>query len=66
MTRGKGSINADFELSDGSAIRLTIQRWYTPDGREIEGNGLTPDIAVELTQDDRGDCSDGLSGGVKR
>ncbi len=53
VTRGKGSVNADFRLSDGSAIRLTIQRWYTPDGREIEGIGLTPDIAVELTQEDR-------------
>jgi carboxyl-terminal processing protease len=52
-TRGKGSVNADFKLSDGSAIRLTIRRWYTPDGREIEGNGLTPDIEVELTQEDR-------------
>lgn len=51
-TFGKGSIGLDFQLSDGSAIRLTIQRWYTPDGRLIEGEGIEPDEAIEMTQDD--------------
>ena len=42
-TLGKGSYNAFFDLSDDSAIYLTIGRWLTPDGREIEGKGITPD-----------------------
>jgi carboxyl-terminal processing protease len=51
-TFGKGSIGLDFQLSDRSAIRLTIQRWYTPDGRLIEGEGIEPDEPIEMTQDD--------------
>jgi carboxyl-terminal processing protease len=49
-TFGKGSVNHFRQLSDGSAIYITIGRWYTPNGRQIEGNGLTPDIVVERTQ----------------
>jgi carboxyl-terminal processing protease len=51
-TFGKGSVNHFRQLSDGSAIYITIGRWYTPNGRQIEGNGLTPDIVVERTQQD--------------
>ncbi len=52
QTFGKGSINHYRELSDGSAIYISIARWYTPNGRQIEGNGLTPDIVVEMTEQD--------------
>ncbi len=52
QTVGKGSVNLDFRLSDGSAVRLTTQRWYTPSGHQIEGNGLTPDIQVQMTPED--------------
>jgi carboxyl-terminal processing protease len=45
-TLGKGSYDAFFPLSDGSAIYLTIGRWLTPLGREIEGKGITPDYAL--------------------
>ncbi|MFC1974198.1 S41 family peptidase [Chloroflexota bacterium] len=51
-TLGKGSVNHIRELSDGSAIYITIARWYTPNGRLIEGLGLTPDYVVELTAED--------------
>jgi len=51
-TYGKGSINHFRELSDGSAIYITIGRWYTPNGRQIEGNGLIPDVVVERTEQD--------------
>jgi carboxyl-terminal processing protease len=51
-TFGKGSINHFRQLSDGSAIYITIGRWYTPNGRQIEGNGLTPDIVVDRTDQD--------------
>ncbi len=51
-TFGKGSVNHLRELSDGSALYVTIGRWLTPKGRQIEGNGLSPDIEVQLTEDD--------------
>jgi carboxyl-terminal processing protease len=50
-TLGKGSYDSFFQLSDGSAIYLTIGRWLTPDGREIEGKGITPDYTLTQTGD---------------
>ena len=47
-TFGKGSVNILRELSDGSAIHLTFALWYTPQGRLIEGQGLSPDIVVPM------------------
>ncbi len=52
VTLGKGSYDSLFPLSDGSAIYLTIGRWITPNGREIEGKGITPDITLTQTGDD--------------
>lgn len=46
-TYGKGSVQASYTLSDGSAVRVSIARWYTPKGHQIDGKGLTPDIIVE-------------------
>ena len=46
-TFGKGSVNITRELSDGSAIYFTVRRWYLPDDTQIEGQGVTPDIAFE-------------------
>jgi carboxyl-terminal processing protease len=51
-TFGKGSVNILQELADGSGIYITIGRWLTPDGRLIEGQGIEPDIELELTGDD--------------
>ena len=51
-TFGKGSVDHFRELSDGSAIYITIGHWYTPKGRQIEGQGLTPDVVVERTEQD--------------
>jgi carboxyl-terminal processing protease len=49
QTFGKGSVQTIMPLSDGSALRLTTARYYTPSGRVIQENGIQPDIIVERT-----------------
>jgi carboxyl-terminal processing protease len=51
-TFGKGSVQLPHELSNGAELRITIARWFTPNDRAIHGEGLEPDITVELTLDD--------------
>jgi carboxyl-terminal processing protease len=47
QTFGKGSVQTVIELDDGSALKLTIARYYTPSGRSIQERGITPDVTVE-------------------
>jgi carboxyl-terminal processing protease len=49
-TYGKGSVQVDYPLSDGSDLHLTVQHWYLPDGRSIDGKGLQPDVQSDLAQ----------------
>jgi carboxyl-terminal processing protease len=44
---GKGSVQQFFDLSDGSALKLTTARYYTPSGESIQGAGVRPDIALD-------------------
>jgi carboxyl-terminal processing protease len=44
---GKASVQTIRPLSDGSALKLTIARYYTPSGRSIQAKGIEPDVAVE-------------------
>jgi carboxyl-terminal processing protease len=45
-TYGKGSVQEPHELSDGSAIELTVGRYLTPSGRSLDGVGIEPDVEV--------------------
>ena len=45
---GKASVQDFFPLPDGSAVRITIATYYTPNGQAINNHGLTPDIVVEM------------------
>ncbi|HLR21129.1 MAG TPA: S41 family peptidase [Tissierellaceae bacterium] len=50
-TFGKGVVQRIKPLSDGSAIKLTISEYFTPNGTSIHGIGVKPDIEVELNED---------------
>jgi carboxyl-terminal processing protease len=47
QTFGKGSVQTILPLGNGTAIKLTTARYYTPNGRSIQAKGITPDIVVE-------------------
>lgn len=44
---GKGSVQSVVKLGDGSGLKLTVARYYTPSGKSIQSEGITPDIEVE-------------------
>lgn len=50
QTFGKGSVQTLIPLSDGSALKLTTARYYTPKDRSIQTTGITPDIIVSLNK----------------
>ena len=50
---GKGSVQELVNLPSGSSLKVTIARWLTPNGRSISNGGLTPDVAVARTIEDR-------------
>jgi carboxyl-terminal processing protease len=50
-TFGKGSVQNVLQLPDGSALRFTTAKYYTPGKQVIHGNGVTPNIAVPMTQE---------------
>ncbi|MBI2643969.1 MAG: S41 family peptidase [Candidatus Wildermuthbacteria bacterium] len=49
---GKGSVQELVKLQDSSTIKVTVARWLTPKGNQIDGKGLKPDIEVKITEED--------------
>lgn len=50
---GKGSVQRLIPLSAGGSLKVTIARWFTPNGKNIDKEGIAPDTEVELTAEDR-------------
>lgn len=51
-TFGKGSVQEYQELGDGTAIKITVAEWLTPNNININKNGIDPDIDVDYTEED--------------
>lgn len=47
-TYGKGTVQSTADLSDGTMIKYTIQKWLTPNGESIDGKGINPDYEISL------------------
>ncbi|MDX1766021.1 MAG: S41 family peptidase [Candidatus Saccharimonadales bacterium] len=52
QTFGKGSVQSLEELDGGGVLKVTIARWYTPSGNNIDESGITPSEIVEFTEED--------------
>ena len=49
-SHGKASVQTIFPLKDGSALRLTTSKYFTPSGRSIHGQGIQPDVVVPFQE----------------
>ena len=49
---GKGTVNHVRQLPNGGAVYVSIARWLTPSGNQIEGRGVTPDVEITVTPED--------------
>ncbi|MEK7552745.1 MAG: S41 family peptidase [Patescibacteria group bacterium] len=52
-TFGKGSVQELVDLADGSSLKITVAKWFTPKGVSLSDNGLTPEVLVEQKPEDR-------------
>jgi carboxyl-terminal processing protease len=57
QTFGKGSVQSILPLQDGSALRLTTAKYYTPSHKVIHERGITPDIVVPMSEEEQRDVS---------
>jgi len=51
QTYGKGVVQSVFDLKDGTCLKLTVSEYFTPNGRTIHGEGVTPDVEVKYEPD---------------
>lgn len=49
---GKGSVQQVVELTNGASLKVTIARWFTPSGKNIDKEGIKPDVEVKMTDED--------------
>lgn len=49
---GKGSVQEPKQYADGSLLKVTVAKWYTPNGQNINESGIEPDVKVERTNED--------------
>lgn len=52
-TFGKGSVQVNYDLKNGTSVKVTVARWFTPGGQNIDKQGIVPDQEVYLTDEDR-------------
>ncbi len=52
---GKGIVQTIHTLGDGSAVKVTVSKYFTPNGRSIHGVGIEPDIKLEYKEDETAD-----------
>ena len=50
-TFGKGIVQSIVPFGDGTAMKVTVSKYYTPNGVNIHGTGIEPDVVVELSKD---------------
>ena len=51
-TYGKGVVQTIYDLKDGTSLKLTVAEYFTPNGRNIDGEGITPDVEVAYQRDE--------------
>ena len=52
LANGKGTIQDVVPFGDGSTLRITIAKWLTAKGQDIDENGIVPDVEVQITDVD--------------
>ena len=57
-TFGKGSVQNLLPLGEGSSLKVTIAKWFTPKGVSIQDEGITPDVVIDLTEKDYNENKD--------
>lgn len=63
---GKGSVQQVVKLGDGSGLKLTVARYYTPSGKSIQSEGITPDVEIEDFEMQQAKQNTEAKGPVKR
>lgn len=57
-TYGKGVVQNIFDLQDGTSVKLTVSEYFTPDGRNIDGKGIEPDVEVKYVYNEKNPTED--------
>lgn len=51
-TFGKGSVQQIEDMTGGAELKVTVAKWYTPNGKNINKEGITPDVTISISDDD--------------